>query len=262
MGIEADNKVFEALADPTRRRLLDRLFAQGGLSLTELAASEAMTRFGVMKHLRVLEEANLVTHQKVGRYKRHYLNPVPIQQVYERYVHKFSQQHAAALTALKAALEDERGPAMMTSAPIQHAFAVYIQAPPEAIWEAITTPAGTQQFFYGAAVEVTPTRYVSKGPDGAVWADDPVFTFDPPHTLTHQWRTLWDPEMAQEPPSRVRWELAADPNTPGLTKVTLIHDQLEHAPKTAQGLGDGWAFILSGLKTWLETGAPLGASPA
>lgn len=97
--MDMENQVFDVLADPTRRHLLDRLFARDGLSLNELAASVAMTRFGVMKHLRVLEDANLVTYRRVGRRKLHYLNPVPIQALYERYVRKFSRQHTAALTA-------------------------------------------------------------------------------------------------------------------------------------------------------------------
>ena len=108
-AVDSNNRVFEALSDPTRRHLLDRLFERDGRTLSELAAGIEMTRFGVMKHLRVLEEAGLVTTRRVGREKLHYLNPVPIQMLYERYVHKFAQQHAAALTVLQAALEGQGG---------------------------------------------------------------------------------------------------------------------------------------------------------
>ncbi len=99
--------VFKALADPTRRGLLDALFERDGQTLTELESRLPMTRFGVMKHLKVLEEANLVATRRVGREKLHHLNPVPIQQVYERWVSKFAQPVAAGLTALKRDLEEE-----------------------------------------------------------------------------------------------------------------------------------------------------------
>jgi DNA-binding transcriptional ArsR family regulator len=98
--------VFKALADPTRRELLDLLFAQDGQTLGELEARFEMSRFGVMKHLRVLEEANLVLTQRRGREKRHYLNPVPIRLIHDRWVSKFAAPFAATLTELKAQLED------------------------------------------------------------------------------------------------------------------------------------------------------------
>ena len=99
--------VFKALADPTRRGLLDALFERDGQTLTELEGRLPMTRFGVMKHLKVLEEANLVVTRRRGREKLHHLNPVPIQQVYERWVSKYAQPVAAGLTALKQDLEKE-----------------------------------------------------------------------------------------------------------------------------------------------------------
>ena len=99
--------VFSALADPTRRSLLDELFKQDGQTLSELEGRLPMTRFGVMKHLRVLEEAGLVTTRRRGREKLHFLNAVPIRQVYERWVSKYAQPVAAGLTALKRDLEEE-----------------------------------------------------------------------------------------------------------------------------------------------------------
>jgi DNA-binding transcriptional ArsR family regulator len=99
--------VFKALADPTRRGLLDALFERDGQTLTELEQRLPMTRFGVMKHLRVLEEANLVATRRRGREKLHHLNPVPIQLVYERWVSKYAQPVAAGLTGLKRELEQE-----------------------------------------------------------------------------------------------------------------------------------------------------------
>ncbi len=106
--MQDDDAVFKALADPTRRLLLDRLFRQSGLTLGELAAAvEGMSRFGVMKHLRVLEAAGLVATRREGREKLHYLNPVPIRLIHDRWIHKYAEGPASALTALKRALEKE-----------------------------------------------------------------------------------------------------------------------------------------------------------
>jgi DNA-binding transcriptional ArsR family regulator len=102
-----DDRVFKALADPTRRFLLDRLFARDGRTLTELESELEMTRFGVMKHLRVLEDAGLVVARKAGREKLHYLNAVPIRQIHDRWIDKYSERHAAALADLKSELEDQ-----------------------------------------------------------------------------------------------------------------------------------------------------------
>jgi DNA-binding transcriptional ArsR family regulator len=100
-----DDRVFKALADPTRRFLLDRLFARDGRTLTELESELEMTRFGVMKHLRVLEDANLVVARRSGRQKLHYLNPVPIRLIGDRWIDKYTERRVTALTDLKAELE-------------------------------------------------------------------------------------------------------------------------------------------------------------
>ena len=102
-----DDRVFKALADPTRRSLLDRLFERDGRTLTELESEVAMTRFGVMKHLRVLEEAGLVVTRRSGREKLHFLNPVPIRLIHDRWIDKFTESQVAALVALKTQLEHE-----------------------------------------------------------------------------------------------------------------------------------------------------------
>lgn len=102
-----DDRVFKALADPSRRRLLDLLFARDGRTLTELDAELAMTRFGVMKHLRILEEAGLVATRRRGREKLHFLNPVPIRLVHDRWIDKYTEHRASALAELKTRLEEE-----------------------------------------------------------------------------------------------------------------------------------------------------------
>ena len=105
--VSDDDLVFKALADPTRRFLLDLLFARDGRTLTELESELEMTRFGVMKHLRVLEDAGLVVTRRSGREKLHFLNPVPIQLIYDRWIDKYRQRQAEALADLKAELEKE-----------------------------------------------------------------------------------------------------------------------------------------------------------
>ena len=135
-------------------------------------------------------------------------------------------------------------------------YQVFIKASPEAIWEAITTPEFTRRYFYEARIEVTPERYRSVGPDGSDWGDDPTFEYAPPRRLVHGWRSLYDPELADEAMSRVTWEI--EPQEGGYCLLTVTHDQLEGAPKTAASVsGRGWMMVLSGLKTLLETGKPL-----
>jgi uncharacterized protein YndB with AHSA1/START domain/DNA-binding transcriptional ArsR family regulator len=256
---QADDVVFRALADPTRRLLLDRLFELEGESLGELLLHvQTMTRFGVMKHLRVLESAGLVVTRKVGRERLHYLNPVPVQLIHDRWVSKYTRAGAAALGALKAELE-RTAPQLVAQAPKQ-VYQIYIRATPEQIWNAITQPEFTALYFFGSRVDTngiagTPIRHYA--PDGVqLWGDDVILESDPPRRLVHTWRSLYDPELAAEPPTRVTWEIEPQPS--GVTRLTVVHDELEHAPKTAEHVSGGWTFILSSLKTLLETGAPLG----
>jgi uncharacterized protein YndB with AHSA1/START domain len=135
-------------------------------------------------------------------------------------------------------------------------YSVFIRATPEAIWEAITTPEFTAKYFYGARISIAEDGYRSFGPDDAVWGEAEVAEWDPPRRLVHGWRSLYDPELAGESESRVTWEL--EPQQDGSTLLTVVHDRLEGAPKTADSVsGTGWMYVLSGLKTLLETGEPL-----
>jgi len=106
VAVHDDDLVFKALADPTRRYLLDTLFERDGRTLTELESELEMTRFGVMKHLRVLEDAGLVVTRRSGREKLHYLNPVPIRLIHDRWIDKYTERQVAALTDLKKSLEE------------------------------------------------------------------------------------------------------------------------------------------------------------
>ena len=135
-------------------------------------------------------------------------------------------------------------------------YQVFIKATPEAVWDAITKPEFTARYFHGARISIVPDGYRSLGPNDDVWGDAEVFEWDPPRRLSHGWRSLYDEEMAQETESRVTWEL--EPQDGGITKLTVVHDRLEGAPKTAESVsGTGWVRVISGLKTLLETGEPL-----
>jgi len=214
-----------------------------------------MSRFGVMKHLRILETAGLVVTHKVGREKLHYLNPVPVQLIHDRWVSKYTRPQAAALADLKDELE--RGETM-SAAPSQ-VYQVYIKASPEQVWDAITRPEFTTRYFFGSRVETTgeagtPVRH--RAPDSdELWGDDSVLESEPPRRFVHTWRSLYNPELAAEPASRVTWDIEPQPG--GVCKLTVIHDQLERSPKTASSVSGGWMFVISGLKTLLETGEPL-----
>ena len=132
-------------------------------------------------------------------------------------------------------------------------YNVFIRATPEQIWDAITKSEFTQQYFFGARIEVRDgRRFAAIGE--AEW-DEEVFEADPPRKLVHGWVSAYDSELAAEDSSRVTWEI--EPHDGGFSKLTVVHDQLEGAPKTAESVAGGWMFVLSGLKTLLETGKPL-----
>jgi uncharacterized protein YndB with AHSA1/START domain len=137
-------------------------------------------------------------------------------------------------------------------------YAVFIRATPEQVWDAITKPEFTTKYLYGSVIESTfepGSRYLGVASDGGHHlVEGEVLESEPPRMLRHTWRALWDPDLAGEPPSRVTWEI--EPQESGVTKLTVVHDQLEASPKTATAV-EGWSYVLSGLKTLLETGEPL-----
>lgn len=144
----------------------------------------------------------------------------------------------------------------MTEIQTTQVYQVFIKATPEQIWDAITKPELTEKYFYGARIEVTPDRRLTRGPQGEMWGDNAVTEHDPPRRLVHEWRSQYDPELAAEESSRVTWEI--EEGEGGVSKLTLVHDRLEGAPKTAASVsGEGWMRVLSGLKTLVETGEPL-----
>jgi uncharacterized protein YndB with AHSA1/START domain len=252
--------VFKALADPSRRLLLDRLFERDGQTLGELCRwLPDMTRFGVMRHLDVLEEADLISTWKVGREKRHYLNPVPIRLLHDRWISKYAEPVIGAMSALKGHLE---GRSMATSMP-DHVYSVYISASPERIWRAITDGVETEHYYYGTRVGSDWTkgsRIVYEYPDGRLAADGEVLDIDPPHRIEMTFHARWDAETEAEGPVRQTWEVESAGE--GGSKLTVTTAGLRQGSRMAVEFSDGMVFIVSGLKTWVETGAPMAAAGA
>jgi uncharacterized protein YndB with AHSA1/START domain/DNA-binding transcriptional ArsR family regulator len=241
---------FRALADPSRRLLLDRLFERDGQTLGELTTYlPAMTRFGVMRHLGVLEDAGLIQTRKVGREKRHYLNPVPIRLIHDRWISKYAAPVVGALSALKGHLEDRS-----MAVPPEHIYSIYIQAPPERIWRAITDGAETERYFFGTRVSSSwlpgdPLTY--DYPDGTVAADGEVVSVEPPTRLEITFRARWDPELEAEGFVRQTWLIEASRD--GTSKLTVTTSGLRPGSRIAEEFGGGIVFIVSGLKTMIET---------
>ncbi len=239
--------VFKALADPTRRSLLDELFKQDGQTLSALERRLPMTRQNVMKHLRLLEEAGLVVTKKRGRERLHFLNAVPIRLVHDRWVSKYAEPWAATLSGLKNAIEEEV---------MEKVFEIYIKTTPERLWEAITDDEMRRRYNFGVGVtsDWTPgSSYEAVHPT----APTPIgsgenLEVDPPRRLVQSFTAQWSEDVRREGTSRVTWEIEPVGDS---CRLTVTHDQLR------EGVNDqiygGWPQILSGLKTLLETGESL-----
>ena len=236
--------VFRALAAPPRRRLLDALFKRDGQTLGALERRLPMSRFGVMKHLRVLEEAGLIVTRKRGREKLHFLNAVPIRLVHDRWVSKYAAPWAASLSELKQKLEDKA---------MEKVFEIYIKTTPERLWEAITNPEMRRKYNFSAGVESdwTPgSRYrgVSSFVPAPIWEGENL-EVDPPRRLVQTFRALWSDDVKREGTSMVTWEIEAIGDS---CRLVVTHSDLREGANPE--LYGGWMMILSGLKTLLETG--------
>ena len=254
--------VFKALADPSRRTLLDELFKQDGQTLSALEARLDMTRFGVMKHLRVLEQAGLVTTKRRGREKLHFLNPVPIRLVHDRWVSKYAEPWAAALSGLKKSIEEEpmrkfpEAGFQLGEGDTVAVFEIFIMTTPERLWEAITDPKMRAKYSFGVEThsDWTPnSEYKSSVPGVIDIAEGENLEVDPPRRLVQTFNALWSDEVKAEGTSRVTWEI--EPVGEDSCRLTVIHDELREGANPE--LYGGWPQILSGLKTLLETGETL-----
>jgi DNA-binding transcriptional ArsR family regulator len=258
--------VFKALADPSRRLLLDSLNARNGQTLRELSAGLDMARQSVSKHLAVLEAAGLVTAVRRGREKLHYLNAAPISDIAERWISRYDRARVDALADLKKALEETD---MDTPSFV---YTAYIRTTPEKLWQGLTDPAFTRQYWQTELrtdwAKGSPITWDNHG----VLISDPgsvVLESDPYRRLSYSWHTMtaeladkfgWEEEfvatLAAEPRSKVTFDL--EPVTQGV-KLTVTHDGFEPGSIVVQMVSVGWPDVISSLKTLLETGAPLPA---
>ena len=239
MGVDA---VFRALADPTRRSLLDELFREDGQTLSALQERLPMTRFGVMKHLKQLEEAGLVVTKRRGREKLHFLNPIPIRLVHDRWVSKYAEPWAAGLSRLKKTLEE----------PMEKVFEIYIKTTPERLWEAITDTEIRSKYTFGSRFTSDWTqgsRYEQRNGADGVLGEGENLVVDPPRRLVQSMRALWGEDVKSEGTSRITWEIEPVGDS---CRLTVTHDQLREGANDQ--LYGGWPMILSSLKTYLETG--------
>ena len=258
------DEVFKALADGSRRRLLDSLNVRNGQSLRELCAGLDMARQSVSKHLAVLAAADLVTTVWRGREKLHYLNAAPINAIAERWIDRYDRERVRALADLKRALEQEP-----MSNP-EFVYTTYIRTTPERLWQALTDPAFTRRY-WGATFESDwqPGSPMTWAENGVKIADPAqiVLASEPYRRLSYTWHTL-TPEfaravglsdevfarMATERRSKVTFEI--EPHGP-MVKLTVVHDDFEPGSTVLEGVRVGWPEILSNLKTLLETGETL-----
>ena len=259
-------EVFRALADATRRKLLDSLNARNGQNLRELCAGLNMARQSVSKHLAVLEKANLVTTVPHGREKLHYLNAVPINDIAERWIGRYDQQRLAALSDLKNALEET---------PMQKpefVYTTYINTTPERLWRALTEPAFTRRY-WGLAfhtdwkVGSPMTMELEKG--GVTIADPAQVVLESApykrlaytwHTFTPEWAEAYGfsdeylSTVASERRSKVTFDIEP---VEQMAKLTVLHDGFEPGSTVFEGISAGWPRLLSDLKTLLESGDAL-----
>ena len=239
--------IFKALSDPTRRQLLDTLRDKGGLTLTELEQGLGMTRFGVMKHLRVLEEASLVVTRRDGRFKYHYLNALPIQEVADRWMAPYGKPLARFALNIKNALEDRQA---MPGKP-DYVLQTYIRTTQDALWDALINPDQTQLYYYKSRIKTdlkpgSPFQYFDA--DGGLMLDGEVVEVTPKTKIVSTFMPPWAEDAKL---TRVTFEIepAGD-----LCKFTLTH---HNAADSNSGAETGWPLIVAGLKTLLETGKPL-----
>ena len=234
--------MFKALADPTRRCILDALFKKDGQTLGALEERLPMTRFGVMKHLKVLEEARLVVTRRRGREKLHFLNAVPIRLVHDRWVSKYTEPHVAALSELKHRLESET---------MEKIFEIYIKTTPQRLWTAITDPEMRRKYSFGWMIESDwkPGSSYRGFSNGRPVIEGENLEVDPPRRLVQSFRALFDDDVKSEGTSRLTWEIEPVGDS---CRLTLSHDRLREG--AAIGVYGGWPQVLSGLKTLLESG--------
>ncbi len=242
------DRIFKALNDPARRSILDALRQKDGQSLTELEAQFAMTRFGVMAHLRVLQDANLLTTRKVGRWKYHYLNAVPLQEVIDRWIEPLVRKPAAqALLDLKTRLEGENA---MTKPDFM--MQTYIRCTEDALWAALTDPDQMAAYhFLARRVTLEGETYTTYFENGAPMFIARRLAETPKSRIEATWEPQWEGGGG---PSRTVFGIVVEGP---YCQLTVEHYDLTFPVVPGQGVADGWTRWAAGLKTWLETGEPM-----
>ena len=249
------DRVFNALAAPSRRKILDIVKNNPGINVNQLTEHFDFSRYAVMKHLKILKEAELIVAKRSTRYKVLYINAMPIQTIYDRWISKYSALWAENLSQLKYQLEKENN--IMTQPELKHVFVTYIKTTKEKLWDALTNPEMTSKYYYGSRIrsELIPGSSVEfvvtdgKGNESVpvLGVIEEVITYE---RLSYSFEF---PAFGDKP-SRVTYSI--EETEMGL-KLTLLHDQFESETTTYKEVIDGWPFILSGLKTVIETGNPL-----
>ncbi|MEV7033424.1 metalloregulator ArsR/SmtB family transcription factor [Streptomyces sp. NPDC093272] len=257
MRSEGDNgtdQVFRALADETRRRLLDRLHEQNGQTLGELCERIAMTRQSVTQHLAVLEGARLISTVRRGREKLHYLNPVPLHEIQERWIDKFERPRLRALGELKRRAEEA-----MSDKP-SYVYVTYIASTPEKVWDALTDADLTAAYWGHSNVsDWRPgSRWEHVRTDGSGIADavGTVVESERPTRLVTTWAA---PEREGEPHRHSRVTFDIQPHA-DIVRLTVTHEDLDGEDEL-RAVSAGWPAVLSNLKSLVETGAPLPQEP-
>ncbi|MBE1532960.1 ArsR/SmtB family transcription factor [Actinomadura algeriensis] len=258
------DEVFKALADPTRRRLLDSLNTRNGQTLRQLCAGLDMTRQSVSKHLALLEDAELVTSVRLGREKLHYLNAAPINAIAERWIRRYDRARAQTLADLKTALEES------PMSNDKFVYTTYINTTPERLWQALTDPAFTRRY-WGVAFETdwNPGSTMTWEENGRkiVDPDQIVLESDPPRRLAYTWHTPtaeWAEaagigadvlaKLREEQRTRVTFDIEPHGDK---VKLTVVHDGFEPDAVMLGMVSEGWPALLSDLKTLVESGEPL-----
>lgn len=253
--------VFKALSDESRRRILDIVKNKPGISVGELTDFFEFSRFAVMKHLKVLSEANLLNIEKKGKFRSIHLNAIPIQMIYDRWISQYSKHWATSLTRLKYQIEGES-----RMEELRQIYTLYIKTNVDKLWDALIQADITPEWFDGMKVQFEPKAgakltYDIKTPDGNQLSvvEGNVLEFNPKKKLVYTFRLSAEPKATSDRESRVTYEL--DPVGPDSVKLTVTHDDFDGKTHTFFGVSQGWPRHLSNLKTYLETGKGMNLPP-
>jgi uncharacterized protein YndB with AHSA1/START domain/DNA-binding transcriptional ArsR family regulator len=254
LPVPDDDAVFRALADPTRRQLLDWLRERNGQTLGQLCERLAMARQSATQHLDVLEAANLISTVRRGREKLHYLNPVPLWAIHERWIEKFEPPRLRALSAIKRRAEEYA----MADRP-SYVYVTYIESSAERVWEALTDPDLTAQYWGHSNVsdwhEGSPWEHRRVDGSGIADVAGTVLESVPPRRLT---MTFDAPDGAPpEGPSKVTFDIEPYHE---IVRLTVTHENLAD-PGALEAVSAGWPAVCANLKSLLETGHVLPRAP-